>query len=108
MNAFIISWPSSSLTLHIVALSQTAEVVFGKKNLSPPKLDDYESSKHSELPSHADPETNVYNYGILLLEIISGRLPYSKEHGYLLDWVKFLILPPISLHLEISFLVIIE
>ncbi|KAE9591345.1 hypothetical protein Lal_00038512 [Lupinus albus] len=43
-------------------------------------------SKKSELPPHADPETNVYNFGILLLEIISGKLPHSEEQGNLVNW----------------------
>ncbi|KAJ4977447.1 hypothetical protein NE237_002553 [Protea cynaroides] len=41
--------------------------------------------EHSELPHLADPETDVYNFGILLLEIISGKLPYSEE-GSLVNW----------------------
>lgn len=40
----------------------------------------------SELPPLADPETNVYSFGILLLEIISGKLPFSEEQGHLVNW----------------------
>lgn len=43
-------------------------------------------SNHSELPPLADPETNVYSFGVMLLEIISGKLPYSEEHGPLVNW----------------------
>ncbi|EOY27980.1 hypothetical protein QUC31_012782 [Theobroma cacao] len=43
-------------------------------------------SEHSELPPFADPEVNVYSFGILLLEIISGKLPYSEEQGPLEKW----------------------
>ncbi|KAG1335257.1 Protein MALE DISCOVERER 1 [Cocos nucifera] len=34
----------------------------------------------------SDPGTNVYNFGLLMLEIISGKLPYSEEQGSLLNW----------------------
>ncbi|KAL3520003.1 hypothetical protein ACH5RR_018152 [Cinchona calisaya] len=33
-----------------------------------------------------DEEIDVYSFGLLLLEIISGKLPYSEEHGSLLNW----------------------
>lgn len=35
-----------------------------------------------------DPKGNVYAFGILLLEIISGRPPYCKNKGTLVDWVR--------------------
>lgn len=34
-----------------------------------------------------DPKTNVYDFGELLLEIISGKLPYSEEQGTLVNLV---------------------
>ncbi|KAF2303220.1 hypothetical protein GH714_014754 [Hevea brasiliensis] len=40
-------------------------------------------SAHSTLLPLADVETNAYCFGILLLEIISGKLQYSKEQGSL-------------------------
>ncbi|XP_047947841.1 protein MALE DISCOVERER 2-like isoform X1 [Salvia hispanica] len=45
-------------------------------------------SEHSLLPPLADVDTNVYSFGILMLEIISGRLPHSKENGDLLNWAS--------------------
>ncbi|XAR66580.1 Non-specific serine/threonine protein kinase [Bertholletia excelsa] len=39
-----------------------------------------------ELLPPPDPEANVYRFGVLLLEIISAKLPYSEEHGPLVDW----------------------
>lgn len=45
--------------------------------------------EHSELPQSADDiETNIYSFGIFMLEIISGRLPHSKEQGDILKWVS--------------------
>ncbi|TKY70937.1 LRR receptor serine/threonine-protein kinase [Spatholobus suberectus] len=37
---------------------------------------------------HLDTKGNIYAFGVLLLEIISGRPPYSKDKGYLVDWAK--------------------
>ncbi|KAH7856321.1 hypothetical protein Vadar_000055 [Vaccinium darrowii] len=51
-----------------------------------PKVSGENESEHSELCPSSDPETNVYSFGLLLLEIISGKLPYSKEQGPLLSW----------------------
>ncbi|XP_065877784.1 protein MALE DISCOVERER 2-like isoform X2 [Euphorbia lathyris] len=51
-----------------------------------PKISSDSDSEHSVLPPLADPDTNVYCFGILLLEIISGKLPYSKEQGPLEKW----------------------
>ncbi|XP_027105541.1 protein MALE DISCOVERER 2 isoform X3 [Coffea arabica] len=39
-----------------------------------------------EYPLLEDEESDVYNFGLLLLEVISGKLPYSEEHGSLLNW----------------------
>lgn len=44
-------------------------------------------SQDSKLDPYSDPETNVYSFGILLLEIISGKLVYSKEQGSIEEWV---------------------
>ncbi|XP_059290504.1 protein MALE DISCOVERER 2-like [Lycium ferocissimum] len=43
--------------------------------------------ENSELPPLADPETNVYSFGILLLEVISGKSPYSERES-LLSWAQ--------------------
>ncbi|PIA34184.1 hypothetical protein AQUCO_03800041v1 [Aquilegia coerulea] len=36
---------------------------------------------------HLDVEANIFAFGVLLLEIISGRPPYCKDRGCLVDWV---------------------
>lgn len=55
--------------------------------------DEEDKPKHSDLPPTADPETNVYDFGVLLLEIISGKLPHSEEQGALVDWVNRIAFP---------------
>lgn len=37
---------------------------------------------------HLDIQGNIYAFGVLLLEIISGRPPYSEDKGCLVDWVR--------------------
>ncbi|WMV57305.1 hypothetical protein MTR67_050690 [Solanum verrucosum] len=45
---------------------------------------------------HLDMQGNIYAFGVLLLEIISGRPPYCKDKGCLVDWAKeFLELPEV-------------
>ncbi|KAI3468757.1 hypothetical protein Pfo_025420 [Paulownia fortunei] len=45
---------------------------------------------------HLDIQGNIYAFGILLLEIVSGRPPYCKDKGCLVDWAKeFLELPDV-------------
>ncbi|XP_031278703.1 probable LRR receptor-like serine/threonine-protein kinase At1g63430 isoform X1 [Pistacia vera] len=45
---------------------------------------------------HLDVQGNIYALGVLLLEIISGRPPYCKDKGSLVDWAKdYLELPEV-------------
>ncbi|KAK2989084.1 hypothetical protein RJ640_018873, partial [Escallonia rubra] len=45
---------------------------------------------------HLDVQGNIYAFGVLLLEIISGRPPYCKDKGSLVDWAKeYLELPEV-------------
>lgn len=49
---------------------------------------------------HLDTEGNIYAFAVLLLEIISGRSPYCKDKGYLVDWAKdYLELPEVMSYL---------
>ncbi|KAE8699366.1 putative inactive receptor-like protein kinase [Hibiscus syriacus] len=45
-------------------------------------------SEHSELPPVVDQELNVYSFGVLLLEIISGKLAYSEKQGPIEKWAS--------------------
>ncbi|XP_010533657.1 PREDICTED: probable LRR receptor-like serine/threonine-protein kinase At1g63430 isoform X2 [Tarenaya hassleriana] len=37
---------------------------------------------------HLDLQGNIYAFGVLLLEIVSGRPPYCKDKGCLVEWAK--------------------
>ncbi|XP_043811713.1 probable LRR receptor-like serine/threonine-protein kinase At1g63430 isoform X2 [Manihot esculenta] len=46
---------------------------------------------------HLNVQGNVYAFGVLLLEVLSGRLPYCKDRGCLVEWAKeFLELPEVT------------
>ncbi|XP_019420915.1 PREDICTED: probable LRR receptor-like serine/threonine-protein kinase At1g63430 [Lupinus angustifolius] len=48
---------------------------------------------------HLDTKGNIYAFGVLLLEIISGRPPYCNEKGYLVDWAKgYIEIPEVMSH----------
>jgi len=65
---------------------QLAEVTF-RSILEPAKSSVRgESKKYGMLRASLD--QNVYDFGILLLEIISGKLPQSEEQGNLVNWVS--------------------
>ncbi|RWR96320.1 Protein kinase domain-containing protein [Cinnamomum micranthum f. kanehirae] len=82
--------PHSNLTSKVVYLTddyaaKIGEFDFWKEFVAKGKISDDEGSNPSQLPV-ADLESNVYNFGILMLEIISGKLPYSEEQGFLVNW----------------------
>ncbi|KAF7828289.1 putative LRR receptor-like serine/threonine-protein kinase [Senna tora] len=55
---------------------------------------------HSLEARRFDPQGNVHAFGILLLEIISGRRPYCKHKGSLVDWAEeYLKIPELMSHL---------
>ena len=43
--------------------------------------------KNLHTPS-ADPESNVYSFGVILFEMITGKLPYSVENPSFEDWAS--------------------
>ncbi|KAF7810264.1 putative LRR receptor-like serine/threonine-protein kinase [Senna tora] len=47
-----------------------------------------------------DTQGNIYAFGVLLLEIISGRSPYCKDKGHMVDWAKeYLEMPEVMSYL---------
>ncbi|KAF5742345.1 putative receptor protein kinase [Tripterygium wilfordii] len=66
--------------------AKIGEISFLPRVAPKTKNSDDDDLEHTVLPPLADLETNVYSFGILLLEIISGKLPYSEEQGPLENW----------------------
>ncbi|XP_071729857.1 protein MALE DISCOVERER 2-like isoform X2 [Rutidosis leptorrhynchoides] len=83
--------PHTNLTSTVIRLTddyapKVAEMCFWKDLISKAKISADSESEHSALPPLVDTETNVYCFGILMLEVVSGKLPYSDEQGHLVDW----------------------
>ncbi|CAI0557990.1 unnamed protein product [Linum tenue] len=79
---------SSSIFLTDDYAAKIAEISFLSQAASKPKPSSEDEGEHSELPPIVDPEANVYNFGIILLEVISGKLPYSEKEGPIEKWAK--------------------
>lgn len=68
--------------------AKIAEISFWKELSQKSRVTVENESEHSVLPPLADAETNVYSFGILLLEVISGKLPYSEVQGHIENWAS--------------------
>lgn len=40
---------------------------------------------------YLDVSGNIYAFGVLLLEIVSGRPPFCKDRGFLIEWVRLIL-----------------
>lgn len=79
---------SSAILLTDDYAAKIAELCFWAETLPKSKKDSDEDDKeHSELPPLSDPETNVYSFGIMLIETISGKRQNS-EVGCLVNWAS--------------------
>ncbi|XP_021812158.1 protein MALE DISCOVERER 2-like isoform X1 [Prunus avium] len=80
---------SSSIFLTDDYAAKIAEICFCSETTGGKHKNSGDDDKeHSELPPLSDPETNVYSFGLLLLEIISGKLQNSEEVGSLSYWAS--------------------
>jgi len=52
------------------------------------KFSDTKFWKDDNDAADQDQDSIVYKFGILLLEVISGRLPFSEDHGLLVLWAS--------------------
>ncbi|KAI4368127.1 hypothetical protein MLD38_016721 [Melastoma candidum] len=78
---------SSSICLTDDFAAKVAETSFDAQSPSRTNYND-DGSESAELLSGDDVEANVYNFGIILLEIITGRHSYTEEQGPLTDWAS--------------------
>ncbi|CAH8371723.1 unnamed protein product [Eruca vesicaria subsp. sativa] len=79
---------SSAIYLTDDYAAKIGEVPFGSQTglkLRKPTSGDLDKSL---LPLPHEPETNVYSFGVLMLEIISGRLADSDEEGSVTKWAS--------------------
>ncbi|GMI72312.1 MALE DISCOVERER1 [Hibiscus trionum] len=81
------SHPKLSSTTILLTDDYAAKVVdiLGFEGLIKSKNSGDDESEHS-VGHLVVPETNVYSFGILLLEIISGKFAYTKEQGHIEEW----------------------
>ncbi|XP_010529201.1 PREDICTED: protein MALE DISCOVERER 2 [Tarenaya hassleriana] len=79
---------SSSIYLTDDYAAKVAEVPFNSETgLKPGKAVSGDLDQ-SLLPLPPEPENNVYNFGVLMLEIISGKVSYSDEGGSIEQWAS--------------------
>lgn len=69
-------------------VSQVADMDFRKDFISKAKSSADSDSEHFVPPPLIDTETNVYYFGILMFEVISGKLPYSNHQEALIALLR--------------------
>lgn len=48
--------------------------------------DEVDTKKGSEKTSAEEIKDNVYSFGVILFELITGKIPYAVENGFATDW----------------------
>ncbi|KAL8140541.1 hypothetical protein V2J09_006562 [Rumex salicifolius] len=66
--------------------AKIAERVFTKLPVREEVISREDEQKLLDYLPTCSPESNIHNFGVLLLEIITGKVPRSREHGFLLEW----------------------
>ncbi|CDY26358.1 BnaA02g24120D [Brassica napus] len=79
---------SSAIYLTDDYAAKVGEVPFGSQTGLKSRKPTSGDLDKSLLPLPAEPETNVYNFGVLMLEIISGKPPDSDEEGSITKWAS--------------------
>lgn len=71
---------------------QVSEIPFNlEARLNPKKQVLSGDLEQASLLLPPEPETNVHSFGVLMLEIISGKLSFSDEYGSIEQWVYIYI-----------------
>ncbi|XP_071736141.1 protein MALE DISCOVERER 2-like [Rutidosis leptorrhynchoides] len=68
--------------------AKVGDLSFWREFYPKAKTSGLNGSVHSTQPTLANKEMNVYSFGILLLEIISGKLPVSDKLESLITWAE--------------------
>ncbi|KAL5077104.1 hypothetical protein RYX36_016088 [Vicia faba] len=50
-------------------------------------VDEVDTKKGSEKTSAEEIKDNVYSFGVILFELITGKIPYAVANGFATDWV---------------------
>ncbi|XP_010494736.1 PREDICTED: protein MALE DISCOVERER 1 [Camelina sativa] len=79
---------SSAIYLTDDYAAKVGEVPFSGQTGSKPRKPMSGDLDQSSLPLLSEPETNVYSFGVLMLEIISGKLSDSDEEGSITKWAS--------------------
>lgn len=78
---------SNSILLTDDFAAKIAEIGFWTDIVAKSNIpDDEEESQNSNLRPEPSPQGNVYSFGVMLLEIISGKVAYNEEQGSLVNW----------------------
>ncbi|KAI4304416.1 hypothetical protein MLD38_039930 [Melastoma candidum] len=80
--------PHSNLNSSVIFLTDDFAAKVAETSFCVEKNHGEEGSKLSEPTSGNDLKSNVYNFGMILLEVVSGRYVYSEEQGSLVDWAS--------------------
>ncbi|CAN8325180.1 unnamed protein product [Cochlearia groenlandica] len=79
---------SSEIYLTDDYAAKVSEIPFNLEARLKPKKQAYGDLEQASLLLPPEPETNVHSFGVLMLEIISGKHSFSDEYGSIEQWAS--------------------